>query len=751
VWRTDRVPPAPGQAPEVAIRADIEIPEQHISMRWLLRPNRDKSLPASHTVEIVFTLPADFPHGSIANIPGVLMKQGESTRGIPLAGLAVKVTTNFFLIGLSSIDADMQRNIQLLKERPWFDIPIVYGDGQRALIAVEKGTPGERVFAEAFAAWGRPGELQHTMAPSPLVPVTPTPDPCSGPATVSSPSRCARAVLYEEDASDPSGRQFVGTAVWRTDRVPPAPGQAPEVKISADVEFPDRHISLRWSLQRNQVTALPASHTIEVAFKLPPDDPHGGISGIPGVLMKTTESTPGDQLAGIGVKAAPDLFLISLSTAEADMQRNVQLLKERPWFDIPVAFDDGRRAIIAVEKGAAGEKAFAEAFSSEAFSSWEPAVQHPFTIAEGSTSEQAVQHQITIAEGLTSEQIVQRLLETDILSGNIKEIPREGTMLPETYRFTHGTPRDQVILRIQQAQRRVVQEIWDRRMPNLPLRSPEQLVTHASIVEKETSRSNERTRVAAVFIKRLRLHMKLQSDPTVIYGLVGGKGTLGRPIQRSEIEQPTPYNTYVIDGLPPGPIANPGRAAIEAVANPAPTKELYFAADGTGGHAFSETLDQHQKNVTRLRAASPQVVAALAPWPRDPPPASAPLEPAEDGWPRRCEEVWPVDNHNIAIEYSQPKMICSPPSAVPQSPAIHSGWIIQVGAFETEGEARQKLSAVQAKVGSMLDRADPFTEPVVTGDKTVYRARFAGLQRSKAEAICRQLKRNDIDCMTIKN
>ena len=155
VWRTDRVPPGPGQAPELAIRADIEIPEQRVSVKWSLRRNDDKALPASHTVEIVFSLPADFPHGSIANIPGVLMKQGESTRGIPLAGLAVKVTTNFFLIGLSSIDSDMQRNIQLLKERPWFDIPIVYGDGQRALIAIEKGTPGDRAFAEAFAAWGR--------------------------------------------------------------------------------------------------------------------------------------------------------------------------------------------------------------------------------------------------------------------------------------------------------------------------------------------------------------------------------------------------------------------------------------------------------------------------------------------------------------------------------------------------------------------------------------------------------------------
>lgn len=220
------------------------------------------------------------------------------------------------------------------------------------------------------------------------------------------------------------------------------------------------------------------------------------------------------------------------------------------------------------------------------------------TIVDG----KVVQHQITIPEGLTSEQIVQRLLETDILAGNIKEIPPEGSMLPESYRYARGAPRDQVIQRMQQAQSRVVQEVWERRMPDLPLRSPQQLVVLASIVEKETGRADERTRVAAVFVNRLKQRMKLQSDPTIIYGLVGGKGTLGRPILRSEIDQPTPYNTYVIDGLPPGPIANPGRAALEAVANPARTKELYFVADGTGGHAFSETLDQHQRNVSRLRA-----------------------------------------------------------------------------------------------------------------------------------------------------
>jgi UPF0755 protein len=212
-----------------------------------------------------------------------------------------------------------------------------------------------------------------------------------------------------------------------------------------------------------------------------------------------------------------------------------------------------------------------------------------------------VQHQITIPEGLTSEQIVARLLENNLLSGSVKEIPAEGTLLPDSYRFTRGASRELIIQRMQQAQRRLLNEVWERRSPDLPIKTPDQLVTLASIIEKETSKPDERTRIAAVFMNRLKQKMKLQSDPTIIYGLVGGKGTLGRPIMRSEIEQPTPYNTYVIPGLPPGPIANPGRAAIEATATPSRTKELFFVADGTGGHTFSETGDQHSRAVQRLR------------------------------------------------------------------------------------------------------------------------------------------------------
>jgi len=234
------------------------------------------------------------------------------------------------------------------------------------------------------------------------------------------------------------------------------------------------------------------------------------------------------------------------------------------------------------------------------------------TMVEG----KVVQHPITIAEGLTSEQIVQIMLDSDVLGGNINTIPREGSLLPGTYNESRGASREQLIQRMQAAQQRLLKEIWEHRSADLPLKTPDQLVVLASIIEKETSKPEERTRVAAVFVNRLKQKMKLQSDPTIIYGLVFGKGRLDHPITKSEKEQPTPYNTYFIDGLPPGPITNPGRASLEAAANPARTKELYFAADGTGGHSFSESYDQHQKNVGKLRAleeARDSTEDALAP------------------------------------------------------------------------------------------------------------------------------------------
>jgi UPF0755 protein len=219
------------------------------------------------------------------------------------------------------------------------------------------------------------------------------------------------------------------------------------------------------------------------------------------------------------------------------------------------------------------------------------------TLVEG----KAILHSITIPEGLTSEQIMSRLFENEILTGEVAETPREGTVLPDTYKFERGMTRQQIINAMQAAHRQTLAQIWQRRSPELPVKTAQELVILASIVEKETGRADERTRVAGVFINRLMKRMKLQSDPTIVYGLVGGKGTLGRGIMRNEIETATPYNTYVIEGLPPGPIANPGRAALEAVANPSRTKDLYFVADGSGGHAFAESYDQHQRNVTRWR------------------------------------------------------------------------------------------------------------------------------------------------------
>jgi hypothetical protein len=153
IWRTVSVTPGPGQPPQLAIRADIEVPDRRLAVTWLLRRNTDKGLPATHAIEIMFKLPADFPEGGISNVPGMLMKQGETARGVPLAGVAVKVTPGYYMIGLSNQQADKERNLQVLKERGWVDIPVVYNNNRRAILAIEKGPPGERAFADAFTAW----------------------------------------------------------------------------------------------------------------------------------------------------------------------------------------------------------------------------------------------------------------------------------------------------------------------------------------------------------------------------------------------------------------------------------------------------------------------------------------------------------------------------------------------------------------------------------------------------------------------
>ena len=225
-------------------------------------------------------------------------------------------------------------------------------------------------------------------------------------------------------------------------------------------------------------------------------------------------------------------------------------------------------------------------------------------VLEEITEGRTVQHRITFPEGWSSDQIVHRLLDDPVLSGKIAAIPEEGSLLPETYSYSRGTTtRDQIIDQMKKAMERRVADAWAHRSPNLPLATPRDMLILASIVEKETGKADERPRVAAVFINRIRKGMRLETDPTVLYGLYGGKAWLeGRTITRSDLASATPYNTYRIQGLPPGPICNPGRAALEAVANPSRTNELFFVADGTGGHIFAETLEEHNRNVQRWRA-----------------------------------------------------------------------------------------------------------------------------------------------------
>lgn len=211
-------------------------------------------------------------------------------------------------------------------------------------------------------------------------------------------------------------------------------------------------------------------------------------------------------------------------------------------------------------------------------------------------------HFVTFAEGLTTHAMLQLLASEDGLVGDVPANIAEGSLLPSTYDYQFGTKRGDIVERMQQAMQSAVARAWAARKPDLPLKNEHELVTLASIVEKETGLSGERAEVAGVFINRLRRGMKLQSDPTTIYAVTSGEAPLGRGLRRSELANPHPYNTYHITGLPPGPIANPGEAALMATAQPAETDALYFVADGSGGHAFSRTLAEHNRNVARWRA-----------------------------------------------------------------------------------------------------------------------------------------------------
>ena len=223
----------------------------------------------------------------------------------------------------------------------------------------------------------------------------------------------------------------------------------------------------------------------------------------------------------------------------------------------------------------------------------------------------AILHKLTIPEGLSTVQALERIRAHEALSGEITVQPEEGTLLPDTYLFTRGKARDAIVRQMMQAQRKLLAELWPKRKEGLPLKSPREAVILASIVEKETGVPEERRRIAAVFLNRLKKNMPLQADPTVIYGITKGR-PLGRPLTKKDLRAKTPWNTYVIKGLPPTPIANPGRAAIAAVLDPLETDELYFVADGSGRHLFAADLKTHNANVRKLRKIERQRAKARA-------------------------------------------------------------------------------------------------------------------------------------------
>jgi len=225
----------------------------------------------------------------------------------------------------------------------------------------------------------------------------------------------------------------------------------------------------------------------------------------------------------------------------------------------------------------------------------------PQDVASQLAAGRTVIRRLTVAEGLTTAQILALIQTTEGLEGDIGQPPGEGQLLPETFFYSWGDSRRQMVSRAKRAMTDLLAQLWQGRASELPLRTPDEAVILASIVEKETAVADERPRIAAVFLNRLRNGMRLQADPTVIYGLTGGHGALDRPLSRTDLEAPSRWNTYTIDGLPPTPIANPGKASLEAVLHPAATDDLYFVADGTGRHLFARSLTEHNRNVARLR------------------------------------------------------------------------------------------------------------------------------------------------------
>jgi len=304
----------------------------------------------------------------------------------------------------------------------------------------------------------------------------------------------------------------------------------------------------------------------------------GGV--VPGVGLWAVRS-----FQATGPLAQDRTLIIERGSGTKSIARQLQ---QASVIDNSLIFQLGARWLSGREPMKAGEYLFARHISAAA------AVR---LLQSGKT----VVRRVTLAEGLTTAEIVDLLVQTDGLTGSISPVPAEGALLPETYHFSYGDSRQQLIDRMTTARDKLLHTLWSGRAADLPLDTPEQAVILASVVEKETGQADERAKVAAVFLNRLRRNMRLQSDPTVAYGITVGRVPLGRSLSRDDLKTATPFNTYIVKGLPPAPIANPGREAIRAVLHPADSTDLYFVADGSGGHVFARTLAQHNRNVARWR------------------------------------------------------------------------------------------------------------------------------------------------------
>ena len=270
------------------------------------------------------------------------------------------------------------------------------------------------------------------------------------------------------------------------------------------------------------------------------------------------------------------------------VQEIAQILQERGVIDNPHLFVLGARYTEMARRMRAGEFSFAPGISIK---------EVVKRLVDGET----VKRRLTIPEGLLAREIIDLVSAADGLTGSVEAPEPEGTYLPETYFYTHGDSQAAVLSRMSAAMDAALAAAWATRSPNIAFKSPRQALILASIIEKETGIAAERTRVSAVFHNRLRRRMRLQSDPTVIYALMDGGVSLGRPLSRADLAVDSPYNTYRVTGLPPGPIANPGRASLLAAVQPLDTNEYYFVADGRGGHAFSRTLREHNRKVAKWR------------------------------------------------------------------------------------------------------------------------------------------------------